>query len=829
MPAKRTTKDTALSFAQFAALCAKSTTEEDIKSVYARFFGITYDTSAKIDLYTPFVLFEFKYDKNLTNIRARAAVIAQMMYYVRRLKRSDAGKPVPPMLCVADKNEAFLSETSVWRRFFQDEQEKYDWDAPASHPDTQLVQDIADSPECRAIHISDMTNESEFSAIADHLRTVLAGQAVFAFAEKKLITEENFEEIYDHWNHIFGESVRNGFKTSRYFVLDIQEGRTVVQRDENKVFFDLGGGEFRAKKIPMKDYDHFWSIYERVRNPETVRGILAKIDRLTDEFHRRFHGEFFTPIAFAKKGLEYLEKTVGKEWWKRGYRLWDMACGTGNLEYHLPAEALTACYLSTLYKEDVEHCTRLFPNAHVFQYDYLNDDVGNLFAGSLPFDATWKLPDQLRKDLNDTSIQWIILINPPFATSQTAGTNNSDSKQGVSQSHIRNIMHERKLGEVSRELFAQFLFRIKHEFQGRETHLGLFSTLKYVNANNDQKLRDTIFRFGFERGFVFSSVSFSGTSRAKQFPVGFLVWNLADTRAIDEQEIVLDVFSTDVEKVAQKRMVVEHRDKFLSRWIDRPPATILFPPLSSAITVKEGGSDVRDRIAEGFLGSLMCAGNDFQHQNNTALLSAPYVSAGALSVTPDNFEQAMVVHSVRRIPKATWLNDRDQFMKPNGVLSREFVADCVVWSLYSGSNHTAALRDVVYQGKTYNIPNHFFPFPVRHISSWHITDSDIRNTLAQAEDRFVAVWLVEHHAELSAEAYAVLESGEAIFRSYFSALRSLMTTKFKIATWDAGWWQVRSVLADANLCETEFKALSVRMNTLKAKILPSLYHYGFIS
>ena len=103
----------------------------------------------------------------------------------------------------------------------------------------------------------------------------------------------------------------------------------------------------------------------------------------------------------------------------------------------------------------------------------------------------------------------------------------------------------------------------------------------------------------------------------------------------------------------------------------------------------------------------MCNGNDFQHANNTALLSGPYVSAGAFSVTAENFEQAMIVHATRRMPKATWLNDRDQFMRPNKAVSAEFVADCTVWNLFSNSNQTAALQDVFYEGETYQIHNHF--------------------------------------------------------------------------------------------------------------------------
>ena len=176
---------------------------------------------------------------------------------------------------------------------------------------------------------------------------------------------------------------------------------------------------------------------------------------------RRFHGEFFTPIRFAKKALDYIEKTIDKQWWKNGnYRLWDMAAGTGNLEYHLPQEALQYCYLSTLYKEDKDHLDKLFPDATGFQYDYLNDDIDNLFAeATIGFNFQWKLPEKLRNELADPNIKWIILINPPFATSQKAGTSGG-SKKDVSDTVLRKLMHKNNLGEVSRELFAQFIYRI---------------------------------------------------------------------------------------------------------------------------------------------------------------------------------------------------------------------------------------------------------------------------------------------------------------------------------------------------------------------------------
>lgn len=814
-------------FSQLIDALDKSKTEEDVKSIYATIFALKYDTSDRHDLYTPQVLFEFKYEQNFENVKVSAKVLAQMLYYVRRLKYGMTDKPIPLYLCLADKSQVILTETIAWKFFYTND--KYDWDLAPSNPDMLLVNEIAGNELFKNLKVFKITEKQEFEIFVERITKILQDFESLTSLDKKIITESNFEEVFEYWNGIFGDSVRNGLKTSRYFVCDIQEGRTFYIKDQSKVVFQFGGDEARTKKILAKDYEYFWSIYERVTNADTIRGILAKIDRLTDETMRRFHGEFFTPVLFAKKALDYLEKVVGKEWWKTGeYRLWDMAAGTGNLEYYLPTDALPSCYLSTLYKEDAEHCQRLFPQANIFQYDYLNDDVANVFlnGNALPFDITWKLPEKLRKDLRNPQIKWIILINPPFGTSSLAGTD-ATNKAGASDTLIRKKMHEQGLGETSRELFVQFLFRIKKEFKNKIAHLCLFANIKYLNANNDQKFRDEIFQYAFESGFVFSSANFSGTSKSSAFPVCTIIWDLTKSNKIEEQTIELDVFDEEVEKIGVKKVSVIHRDKFLNKWINRPKTNRIFPSFSGGITIKEQTKDVRNRVSENFLASFMCVGNDFQHQNFTAFLSGPYVSAGALSVTPENFEKAMVIHAVRKLPKMDWLNNKDIFMQPTKELSQEFMNDCTVWNLFSTSNQTVALRDVIYQKEIYQIDNHFFPLLKEEIKHWKMTDSDIVSSLSVGEDRFVAKYLKD--LALSEEAKAILAISKEIWQFYFTNLNKLNTTKFKIATWDAGWWQVRNALTDQNLAVNLLEELKQKHNTLKNKLLPQIYDFGFLN
>ena len=815
-----------LAFAKFSKQLLKAKTEEEVKNAYARQFSLEYDTEFRHDLYSPEIFFEFKFLRGLQKRAARAAVLAQIMYYIRRLRLGHAEKVIPPVLCVADSQRAFFTGTIQWKKFYGNET-KYDWELAPSQPDPGLVADLTAFPATEAIKVFEVLDEAEFELFAQRLAQHRTAQAEFDFRVKKLITEENFEEVFDYWNKCFGDAVRNGTKSSRYFLCDIQQGRSDYDRRENKVVFHIGPDESRAKKILPKEYEWFWSNYEKVTDAAAVRNILAKVDRLTDAPIRRFTGEFFTPVPFARKAHSYLEKVAGPKWWTKNYRLWDMAAGTGNLEWFLPADAYPSIYLSTLHEEDTQHCKRVFPGATVFQYDYLNDDVDAVFGRESLFSKNKQLPENLLRDLADPKIKWLIFINPPFATSQKAGTS-GESKKSVSTTKIRPLMHEQGLGEVSRELFAQFLFRIRQEFAGKQAFLGLFSTLKYVNANNDQKFRDKVFQFTFRDGFVFSSANFSGTKQANPFPVGFLVWDLAKHRQLETQKIEVAVLDEDTSKLGRRRIVAAHRSGFLSKWIPRPEATEIFPPLGGAISVKHGNQDVRDRVADGFLASFMCKGNDVQNYNNVALLSGPYVSAGALSVVPGNFDRAMIVHAVRKNVRKNWINDRDQFLQPEREPGAAFVRRCAVWNLFADSNQTASLRNVSYKGRTFQITNHFFPFKVSTLRSWKISDTVIAHSLAaDPAGRFIARWL-ESQTPDSSES-DLLDLGREIYQAFFHGFKDLPTAKFKVDHWDAGWWQIKKCLVEAGQKAAQFAQIEELKKQIGSQIREEALALGIIS
>lgn len=810
-----------MTFEEFKTKLKAAKTEETVKAVYAKYFKIDYDTADKHDLYTPQVLFEFKYDKNFQNLKALATILAQSLYYIRRLKYGDAQKMIPYFLCLADKNEASITETNKWSNYYSNN--SYNWENPPSKPDQRLIDHLVKEPETRKLHVYRINLKGEHSAFKKNLENALNPQMIMDFGDKKVINEENFEAVFDHWKNILGKYIVNGYKDSFYFLSNIQKDKIIVDRENSRVVFTFEDKNSKTQKVLMKDYDYFWGVYDYVTSQETINGIHAKLDRLTDENQRRFEGEFYTPLRFGKKAVHYISEVLGKNWYKSGkYRIWDMAAGTGNLEYHLPAEAYKYLYMSTLHASEADHLKKVFPNATCFQYDYLNDDVEYLLTkDNLPFEPNWKLPKKLRDDLKDDSITWLVYINPPFATAQDA--KQKESKTGVSKTKVEVLMDKEKVGHVKRELYAQFMYRISKELP-RNTYLGMFSTLKYVNAPDSVKYRDEYFNYKYEKGFLFHSKCFQGISG--DFPIAFLLWNLSKEN--NSKSIEIDISNEKSLNIGVKHLKLIDKKDVINNWFERPKNSneFILPPLSNGIKVKDGNTDSRHRARPDFLASICSKGNDFQNSKYVVILSSPSVSAGAFTVNKDNFEKAVTLHAVRKIPKPNWLNDRNQFLIPHTEPTQEFYNDCIIWSLFSSSNQTTSLSNVEYLGNTYQIKNNFYPFLIEDLKKWEIKDPDFRQQISVDENRFVAKWIKK--SELSEKAKEVLIKAKEVYKFFYSHINEMATQNWRIENWDSGWYQIRRCLSEHNFATEELNELKKVSDDLANKILPQIEEFGFL-
>lgn len=100
-------------------ILSEAATEEEVKFLFAKFFKLKPDTKNFIDLYTPQILFEFKFDSPLKNIQTRAKIVSQTLYYVRRLKFGRDYRPVSQNICIVTKNSAAVFTTETRSKFFR--------------------------------------------------------------------------------------------------------------------------------------------------------------------------------------------------------------------------------------------------------------------------------------------------------------------------------------------------------------------------------------------------------------------------------------------------------------------------------------------------------------------------------------------------------------------------------------------------------------------------------------------------------------------------------------------------------------------------------------
>lgn len=519
-------------------------TEEDVKYAYVKHFDIKFSSKNKNDCRCPGVLFEFKFDKKLCKGQELAKGIAQSFYYIHRALYGQVLDTVPKYIVVADKNEATIFQADEWKDLYSSI--AFDWRRAPSSPDCKLVDAVEDHAPFKNIHVYDLTQPSELSLFSDTLNKALRDEDILI--TPSFVTLDNFEAVFDHWKSAIGQylpedkSQNSRHRKSVYFVNDLQKLSKYDDEEGVLVFPKLEGIEH---KIPSRVYKWFWKAYRRPPDTKDMDGILARTDRLENMDKRRFQGDFFTPLAFAKLGLEYVEGVLGPDWYK-DYYIWDMACGTGNLEYHIPN--YDNVFMSTIDTGEVSYLqsNNMFPGVTVFQYDYLNDDVELVMLGVDLLDdkAGWKMPRKLREALADPSKKWVVLMNPPYAEA-TAGVASGANKSGTADTEIKKIMHNVNLGKAGNEIFVQFMYRIHREFQ-RGVQLGVYATLKYVNSQAFELFREKVFQPEYRAGFIFPASAFQGTKG--KWPVSFLLWDWTGTGIpLENQNITMDVYDYEEE------------------------------------------------------------------------------------------------------------------------------------------------------------------------------------------------------------------------------------------------------------------------------------------
>ena len=376
-------------------------------------------------------------------------------------------------------------------------------------------------------------------------------------------------------------------------------------------------------------------------------------------------------------------------------------------------------------------------------------------------------------------------------------------------------------GSSGNELFIQFLARIAREIP--TATVAMFSTLKYINAQASQQFRDN-WNARYLDGFVIHNKAFDGLRG--DFPIGFLIWqtdNGPDAERTPITTVSCEAYDKNVVPMGQKCFYNFSVDRFLSRWIDRPkPNSEKCVPLTNAITPQVGNRKDQRGIkwSDGAVGFLCSGGNDFQNTKYINLVSSGFSRGHGIFVNKDNLHQCAIYFTMTKIIRPMWLNDRDQFLQPTGVISEEFANDCLVWMLFNGSNNTASADGLEWNGRSWSIVDHFIPYTEVEVDS---------------PERFESDFLVRfmENLEFSPEAQAVLDEGRKLWRIYFAMTDEYsVREKYKLNRPDVGWYQIRNALRERNesgsYAPIDFTEFENSYSRLTEKLRPMVYELGFL-
>lgn len=595
-----------------------------------------------------------------------ATMFVQLILTIGKARTFDKTMP-PAFLGAFDFQKiAFVDYINIQDIFYLND---FNWNVTPSNHKTKEFQLIKNRVEST---LSVKTYVFDYEKDKKQLVTFIKNNVAKSSTKSKIkIDKNNFIPIYLRWLEIVkpiidvnweelnkASILDSDFYLADLFVddkgtQDIDDDLTI--RDSLFVVFQNQGYKIAKENIKqmfdatinirLKDrYQRFWKLYKRPPIKEFQDYIIERRDLLVPQDIRERKGAYFTPRKWVELSQKYLTDYLGEDW-QDVYYIWDCAGGTGNLlagltnKYNIYASTLDQADISVIH-ERIDHGANLL-KSHVFQFDFLNDDLS-------------KLPESLQDILNDDQKRnkLIIYINPPYAEVSSIG---KKGKAGVNQSKTH-LKYNSILGTAGRELYAQFLIRIYAEMQG--VTIAEFSTLKVLQGSAFISLRNYL-KAKIEKMFIAPAYTFDNV-RGK-FPIGFKIWNTKEKEIF--HSIITDIYNEDAEFIGTKELYSAEKSEYINKWI-------------SAYKVKENYI--------GFLAGTN--GNDFQQNGIVYILNKKEQMANprGMWINQNNLIPISVYYSVRKSIAQTWINDRDQFLIPNSEWKNdvEFHNDCLVFTIF---------------------------------------------------------------------------------------------------------------------------------------------------
>ena len=748
----------------------------------------------------------------------------QLILTIGKAKTFDKESP-PPFLGAFDGYQiAFLPYSDIQEFFYTND---FNWNVTPSNYDTKefklLLDKVKDILQTNSLIFG---FDDDHDAILDFIKiNFVAGNLGIS---KIQIDKNNFLTIYNKWAKEVKPTIiapwelakKSGIIDADFYLADILSSNNQSLKDSLYVLlkddhYELDKkldemGFFTSRRTNFNDnqkaHQQFWNKYQRPPRQEYWDYITSRRDMLVPQDVRERKGSFFTPSVWVEKSQQYLTAVLGEDW-QDDYYIWDCAAGTGNLlagltnKYKIFASTLDTQDVDVM-RDRIQNGTNLLAD-HCFQFDFLNDS----------FDDP-KVPKALQEILNNPikRQKLAIYINPPYAEHVSYGIKD---KAGVAINTKVYAEFKDLVGMAGRELFVQFFLRIYKHISG--SHIASFSTFKHIQGSNFTKFRE-YFYAEFKRGFIVPADSFDNVKG--KFPIGFMIWNTAINQPIKRLEC--DVFNSKNKPLGIKTFIPPNKNELIIDWL-------------------RGFYDKKsERIAY-----LRLLGTDMQTNTQIFLTSQPsandFLQHTLTNITKKNIIPVAIYLAVRHVFKATWLNDRDQFLFPNDdwKTDTEFQNNCLVYTLFHGQNKITSNSGT----------NHWIPFLPQEVDAKldfdsHFMTDFMRGKLGTSsgwdrspnddaffENEKISDFIPSSSLQFSLPAQAVFEVARGLYTYYHSQENvNVNASLYDIKEYFQGRNPTGRMngKSDDNKYNAFIDNLKNSLELLEKQIQPKVYKYGFL-
>lgn len=512
------------------------------------------------------------------------------------------------------------------------------------------------------------------------------------------INRNNFTYVYYRWLSTVKHSIninwdaakKSGILDADFYLADLLSNDNTTLKDKLFVLLKHDHYEFDRSideimgtictmsasfKDNQKAHTQFWNLYERPPKEDFWDFIVERRDLLMPQDIRERKGSFFTPQMWVELSQKYIADEFGENW-QDEYYIWDCAAGTGNLLTGLTDKY--KIWASTLDQSDVDIMKERINNganlleSHIFRFDFLNDDFS-------------QLPKSLLEIINDANKRkkLIIYINPPYAeaaSTRTISSGKNKNKTNVAVTNRTYSLYKKQIGIAGRELFIQFMTRIYKEISGCK--IAQFSKLKALQSPNFKQFRQ-FFKADLRKLFLTPASTFDNVTG--KFPIGFFIYDTSTQEAF--KNITCDLYDCHSTFLGTKKIKNIDSKKTINDWI---------------ISTRKRDNKIN-------IGFLSAKGCDFQNQNFVYIVNDKSIlphPRGTL-ITDKNLKEIAIYYAVRKVIKATWINDRDQFLYPKKTWEKDidFQNNCLIYTIFN--TNIKSSRGI----------NHWIPFSENDISA----------------------------------------------------------------------------------------------------------------